>query len=180
MNQRGVSTLGAIVISAVAGLLTAVAVMDWVVVKVDTPAPEEFHFNIPFPLVVADVALAFIPDEALEDAVVPEELRAQKDAVMAAFEALADMPDASLVEVLTPDEKVHIYMEDGSLHVSVDADDAKVLCNVPVEGIHRALERWDWEVFEPRLALSALHAADHGPLVEVHADDGTYVKITKW
>ena len=64
--------------------------------------------------------------------------------------------------------------------MSVDAEDARVHCTIPVEGIHRALRKWDWQTFEPRLALKALHAADSGPLVEVHADDGTHVKITKW
>ena len=180
MNQRGISTIGAVVLAALAGLATATVIADWVVVDVRTPEPENLHIKVPFPLVVADIAMAFIPEDVMEEVRVPDEVRAQREAILGALEALADAPDGNLVEVTTPDEYVRVFMEDGDLQVHVDAEDATVRCSVPIGGIHRALEGWDWEVFEPRLALKALHAASHGPLVEVHADDGTHVKITKW
>ncbi len=180
MRQRGISTLGAVVLSALAALATATVLADWVVVDVRTPEPENLRILVPFPLVIADIAMAFVPDHALEEARVPEEVQAQKKAILGAIESLADVPDCNLVEVETPDEHVRIFMENGELGVYVDAENAKVRCSVPLAGIHKALEGWDWQVFEPRLALKALHSAKHGPLVEVHADDGTHVKITKW
>lgn len=180
MRQRGISTLGAVVLSALAGLATATLIADWVVVDVRTPDPENFHIVVPFPLVVADIAMAFVPEHALEDAQVPDEVRAQRTAILGALEALANTPDGNLVEVTTPEEYVRIFMEDGELAVHVDAEDARVRCTVPLDGIYQALEDWDWEVFEPRLALKALHSASHGPLVEVDVDDGTHVKIVKW
>jgi hypothetical protein len=180
MRQRGISTIGAVLLSALAGLATATVLADWVVVDVRTPEPENLRIMVPFPLVIADIAMAFVPEHTLEEARVPAEVLAQKDAILGALEALANAPDGNLVEVDTPDEHVRIFMDNGELGVYVDADDAKVRCTVPLAGIHKALEGWDWEVFEPRLALKALHSAKHGPLVEVHADDGTYVKITKW
>jgi len=61
-RQKGISTLGSILLAAVAGLGAATVVMDWVIVDVQTPEPEAIHFTIPFPLVVADIA---DPDVAL-------------------------------------------------------------------------------------------------------------------
>ncbi len=179
-RQKGISTLGSILLAAAAGLGTATVLMDWVVVDVQTPEPEAIHIMAPLPLVLADIAVAFIPDEVKQDMVVPQEVRAQRKAVMAALSSLIDAPDGALVEVTTPDETVSIVKKGRKLIVDVDADDAEVHCAIPLDGIHKSLERWDWEVFEPKMVLTALHHTSPGVLVTVNADDGTKVKITKW
>lgn len=179
-RQRGISTLGSILLAAVAGLGAATVLMDWVIVDVQTPEPEAIHIKAPFPLIIADIAVAFIPDEVMQDMEVPQEARAQKDAVMAALSSLVDAPDGALVEVTTPDETVTIVKKGRKLIVDVDAEDAEVHCAIPLHGIYKSLGRWDWEVFEPKMVLTALHNTSPGVLVDVHADDGTKVKITKW
>ncbi len=179
-RQRGISTLGSILLAAVAGLGAATVLMDWVIVDVQTPDPEAIHFKVPFPLVIADIAVALIPDDVTQDMEVPPEVRAQREVVMAALSSLIDAPDGALVEVTTPDETVSIVKKGGKLEIDVNAEDAVVHCSVPLDGIYKSLERWDWEVFEPKMVLTALHHTSPGVLVDVHADDGTKVKITKW
>lgn len=179
-RQRGISTLGSILLAAVAGLGAATVLMDWVIIDVKTPEPEEIQFKIPFPLVVADIAVAFIPDEVTQEMMVPPEAKAQREAVMAALSSLVEAPDGPLVEVTSPDETVSIVKEGRKLMVDVDTDDAVVHCAIPLDGIYRSLDRWDWEVFEPKMMLTALHHTSPGVLVDVKADDGTKVKITKW
>lgn len=179
-RQRGISTLGSILIAGVAGLVTATAIMDWVVVDVRTPEPENMRIVVPFPLILADVATAFIPDEARSEMAVPEEVRAQRDVVMAALRGLEDLPECTLVEVRTPEERVNIRAKNRSIVVDVVADGDTVHCSLPVKALSDSLDRWDWKVFEPKIALRALHRAPAGVLVDVNAGDGTKVKITKW
>ncbi|MEN8165613.1 MAG: hypothetical protein ABFS37_15910 [Acidobacteriota bacterium] len=179
-RQKGISTLGSILLAAVAGLGAATVLMDWVIVDVQTPEPEAIHIKAPFPLVIADIAVAFIPEDVTQDMEVPPEARAQREAVMAALSSLVDAPDGALVEVTTPDETVSIVKKGRKILVDVDAEDAVVHCSVPLDGIYKCLERWDWEIFEPKMVLTALHHTSPGVLVDVHADDGTKVKVTKW
>ena len=68
MRERGISTVPAIIIAAAAAMVTSVFLMDWMVVHVETPEPESFSITVPFPLVAARVATAFVPDEALDEA----------------------------------------------------------------------------------------------------------------
>lgn len=178
--QRGISTLGSILLAALAGIGTATVLMDWVIVDVRTPEPEAVHFKAPFPLIVADIAVAFVPDDVFRDMEAPQEVRGQRGAVMAALSSLVEAPDGALVEVTTPDETVSVVKKGRGLVVDVTADGTSVHCSIPLDGIYTSLKRWDWEVFEPRIVLTALHHAPPGVLVDVNADDGTRVKITKW
>lgn len=179
MNQRGISTLAAAVGAALLGLATATFLMDWVVIDVTVPE-DDVHFVAPLPLIVADIALAFVPDEAMEDAEIPPELRAQKDAILNGLDELLKLDDHALVSVSTPEENVEIRVVDGELLVSVDAEDARVRCTLPLEGIRDSLDRWDWTTVDPQMALDMLHAAHRGPLVDVQAEDGVHVKIDMW
>ena len=66
-GQRGISTLGAVLLAATAGLLTATLMMDWMVVDVhvvdvsendDLQVDAPLHIRVPFPLLIADIATA--------------------------------------------------------------------------------------------------------------------------
>lgn len=179
-RQRGISTIGSIVLAALGGLTTASVVMDWMVIKVDTPEPGGVHLTIPFPLVAADVAGAFLPEEIAADMAVPEELKAQRAVVTEALSALAEAPDGVFVEVTSDQEQVRIAKKGSNLLIDVEADDARVHCNLPLVGLSENLSAWDWDVFDPQIILSALHDAPRGVLVDVDAEDGTTVTITKW
>lgn len=180
MRERGISTLAGVLLAGLAGTLTALALMDWMVVDVRTPAPDAFHIKVPFPLIAGRVATSFVPDKALEEATIPPEVTQQKDAVLAALRTLAEAPDTTFVKVEAPDAVVDISKKGDNLLISVDADDAKVRCKVPIDGVLDALERWDWKRVDPAMAWRILGAADHGDLVRVEADDGTKVAITMW
>jgi hypothetical protein len=188
-SQRGMSTLGAVLLSATAGLLTATLLMDWMVVDVhvvdvsphdDIELSSPVHIKVPFPLAVASVATSFIPDEAFEDAEIPPEVTAQKELVIETVRALLESPDSTLVSVLAPDAKVEIVKDGDTLRIAVDAEDAVVRCNVPIDGVLTALENWDWETADPGMLFDMLHAAENGDLVTVATDDGVRVAIKMW
>ena len=180
MRERGVSTLGGILLATLAGMVTAALIMDWVVVDVHTPAPDAFDIKVPFPLVVGHVATAFIPDDVMAEAVIPPEVRQHRELVLTAVQSLLDTPDATLVKVQADDAHVDIRKEGDDLVVAVEADDASVRCTVPLDGVLDALEDWDWETFDPGMVFEILGAVNHGELVTVEADDGTRVAVKIW
>ena len=180
MRQRGMSTIGGVLLAGLLGTLTAVAVTDWMIVDVQIADPDPMHIKVPFPLFIANVATSLVPDSALEDARMPPEVTANRDLVISAVTALLEAPDTALVKVEAPDALVEIAKHGDNLTVAVDADDATVRCTVPLDGVLYALERWDWQTADLGLIFDALGKADNGPLVSVHADDGTKVAINLW
>jgi hypothetical protein len=179
-SQRGVSTVGAVILAALAGVLAALLMMDWMVVEVHTPEPEDVHLKLPLPLLAGRLATAFIPDEALQDVAVPHEVRQHRETTLTALRALVEAPDATLVRVRAEDASVDVTKRGSELVIAVDADDAEVRCTVPLEGVLEALEEWDWETFDPKMAFDILGAASTGELVTVEVDDGTRVAINMW
>jgi hypothetical protein len=188
-SQRGMSTFGAVLLAGTAGLLTATLMMDWMVVDVhavdvagddDVAFSSPVHVKIPFPLVIADIAAGLIPQEALAEARIPAEATAQKELVLAAVRALAESPDAALVKVRTEDTNVDVVKDGDTLRIAIDADDAVVRCNIPIDGVLKALERWDWETADPQMLFDILRAAENGELVTVATDDGVRVAIKMW
>jgi len=180
MRERGISTIGGILLAGLAGMLTAVAITDWVVVDVQIADPNPMHIKVPFPLFIADVASSFIPDEVLDETEVPPEMAANKELILAAVTSLLDAPDTALVKVSAPDALVEISKLGDNLRIAVDADDAIVRCTIPLDGVLYALEKWDWETFDPGLIFDTLGKADNGPLVTVEINDGTKVAVNLW
>ncbi len=179
-SQRGMSTFGAVLLAGTAGLLTATLMMDWMVVDVHVVEETPVHVKVPFPLIIADMATGFIPDEAIKDARMPPEVKAQRKLVLAAVKALAESPDAALVKVRSDEASVDVVKDGDTLRLSVDADGAVVRCNVPLKGVYEALERWDWETADPRMIFDVLHEAENGELVTVSTEDGVRVAIKMW
>jgi hypothetical protein len=180
MRERGVSTLGGIFLASLAGMVTAALLMDWVIIDVHTPPPEEVNIKVPFPVVVADIATSFIPDDVMADAVVPAEVQQHRDEILTAVRTLLKAPDATFVKVDAVDALVDISKLGDDLLITVDADDAKVRCTVPLDGVLDALEGWDWETFDPGMVFDVIGAVNHGDLVTVEVDDGTRVAIKIW
>jgi hypothetical protein len=187
--QRGMSTLGAVLLAGTTGLLAATLMMDWMVVDVhvvdvsptdDIEVSAPVHVKVPFPLVVASVASSFIPDEAFDETEMPPEVTAQKELVVSSIRALLESPDAALVTVRTDDANVDIVKDGETLRISVDADDAVVRCNIPIDGVLEALENWDWKTADPGMIFDVLHAAENGDLVTVATEDGVRVAIKMW
>ena len=178
-RQRGFSNLATVLLAIVGGLIVSVLLMDWVVVDVETRGPDRVDLTIPVPLGAARLAMAFVPmDDA--DLDVPPEVRENKDAILAALRDLDGCPDGTvLVRVQAPDAKVLITKDRGLLRVDVDADDAVVHCALPLAAARRTLERWDWQRFDPKMALDLLAATPSGPLVAVDSSDAR-VRISMW
>jgi len=180
MNQRGISTVPALVLATAAAMLTAVMLMDWMVVDIQTPEPEALHLTVPFPLVAARMATAFVPQEVMAEAEIPPEVKDLKQPVLDALDALLEAPDATLVRVDSPDAQVVIAKQGDDLRISVDAEEAVVRCLIPLDGVRDALQSWDWQSADPSLAFDILSAAPTGELVRVEAEDGTKVAIRMW
>ena len=180
MRERGISTIGGILLAGLAGILTAAVITDWMVIDIQIADPDPMHIKVPFPLFIADVASSFVPDEVFEEAQIPPELAANKELILTAVSSLLDAPDTALVKVSAPDVLVEISKLGDNLRIAVDADDAIVRCTVPLDGVLYALEKWDWETFDPGLIFDTLGKADNGPLVTVEIDDGTKVAVNLW
>lgn len=178
-RERGVSTLGTVVLAGIAGLLVATVLADWMIVDVKVPE-EDLRIVVPVPLVALRAAAGLIPEEELREARVPAEVREHRERVLAAVSALEQAPDGVYVEVDARDAKVRVEKKGDELLVSVDAEGARVSCAIPVDGVLDALEDWDWETVDPSMAFKVLGRADIGRMVTVEADDGTRVAITKW
>jgi hypothetical protein len=170
-RQRGATTLDVVVLAALLALLVAPLLMGWLVVDVRTPAPDRVNLKLPVPLGLIRLGLALAPDRELA-VEAPVELRQQRDVALAVLRALEESPDGTtFVRVTSPDANVRIAKEGGRLVVDVDADDARVRCNLRADALHRALARWDWQQITPDLALDLLAAAGPGQLVSVDAED---------
>jgi hypothetical protein len=180
MRERGISTIGGILLAGLAGMLTAVAITDWMVVDVQIVDPNPMHIKVPFPLFIAEVASSFVPEESLEVHDFPPEIAANKELILAAVTSLLEAPDSALVKVSAPDALVEVSKIGDNIRVAVDADDATVRCTIPLDGVLYALEKWDWQSFDPGIIFDALGKADNGPLVTVEVDDGTKVAVNLW
>jgi len=179
MNERGVSTVLSVLMAAMLGCVVALILMDWVVVDVETVGEDGVHLVIPAPLLAARAASQLLPEELTRELTVPPELRENRDTVINALHALLEAPDRTLVSVSSPEADVEITKSGDTLQIDVHAPDAVVTCAVPLDGLERALERWDWQTFEPGLALDVLDAAGGGTLLRVDAEDAKVV-LSRW
>ena len=101
-GQRGMSTVGAVLLAATAGLLTATLMMDWMVVDVhvvdvsehdDIHADMPIHIKVPFPLLIADIAILGGRIDRLRESLKKprpdrDELRHELDLLTPLYEAL--------------------------------------------------------------------------------------------
>ena len=156
MRERGASTVGTILIAGLAGLLTAGLMMDWMVVDVRPAELDGVPIIVPFPLWAARMAVSLAPLDDLPEMRVPAELRAQREMITGAAQELLACPDGQLVQVLADDVDVQIVKSGDVLRLMVDADDAKVQCAIPLDGVVDMLESWDWETFDPSMVFDVL------------------------
>jgi hypothetical protein len=179
MRERGISTIAAVALTAVAGMVTALVMMDWVVVDVQTYGQDSVHVVVPCPLLVPRIAANLVPDEALQEAKIPPEVRQYRENVIDAVAVLNEIPDTVLVKVDSRDAQVEVKKEGDDLLIAVDADDAVVRCKVPIDGIYEALDEWDWETVDPDMIFDLLSEAGNGNLVTVESEEARVV-INLW
>ncbi|MGE5235197.1 MAG: hypothetical protein ACM3O7_02465 [Acidobacteriota bacterium] len=178
MRERGFSNTTTVVLAALAALLVAPLLMNWIVVDVDTTGRDAVHLKLPLPLAMVRTILVMSP-EAEISATMPHDLAQHRGQVLAALQALEDGPDAALISVTSPDANVKVAKEGGLLVVDVDAPDSVVHCRIPLQAVRHALEQWDWQRAHPRLLVDFLAGSAPGELVAVRTPDAT-VRVTKW
>ncbi len=98
---------------------------------------EGFRLSLPVPLILADAALAVVPDQDLTEA--REELRDLEPLLRGLFVGLDEVPDATFVDVESASEHVRVAKEDGDIIVDVESPNESVYVSVPIEGAERLI-----------------------------------------
>jgi len=163
--------IGAVAVPA--ALLAVVASLGVMVVDVQESGPDGHHIVVPVPLLLAQTALAFVP-ESKARVPVPQ---AEKYMPVAreVLEALEAGPDGEIVRVEEPDEQVVIVKEGHTLHVRVHDHGNDVAVNVPIRMALSALPDANGRVSTTALAAS-LWSARFTDVVDVR-DGNDHVKI---
>ena len=139
-----------------------------VVVDVNEGGPDGHHFVIPVPLILAQAALSFAPEEARY--VECPEFAPYQDLALSVLEELENIPDATLVEVKDRDETVLIKKSGDELLIDVESGRETVHCRVPLKSAIKMVKSFDGTGFDTKAAVSGLRRAGLGTLV--HVKDG--------
>ena len=164
------------VLSVPAALVAGVASLGIVVVDVREAGPAGTHIVVPVPLVLAQAALTFVPEQKVRMKLD----RAEKYLPLAreALEALAQSADGELVRVEEPGEEVVITKEGDTLHVRVHDEDDDVTVNVPLRLALAAVPdaRGRVRMADVAVALGSTRFTD---VVDVRSG-GDHVKVSVW
>jgi hypothetical protein len=179
VEKRRIPAVATVLLAGAAALLIAPFLMRWAVVEVRTPAPDAVDVTLPVPLNVLRLFARLAPSPEL-----PGHLRRhvllERQRVIEALRALDGSPDGSeFLSVTSPEAKVTFTKQDGRLLLDVDADGTVVHCRLPLDATIAALERWDGERVQPRVALDLVAAAGRGELFSVDGPDAT-VRVRIW
>jgi hypothetical protein len=162
---------GAIAVPTAAAATVAATGVAWVDVR--EGGPEGHRIVLPIPLLLADVALTFVPDEELDLDL--GEAAEHLQGGHAVLKALAEAPDGEYVRVDDEHEQVLIEKVGGTLKVRVRGDREDVTVNVPLDSISEIID--EKGRVHPRAAIRALRHARFSTLVEVQ-DGDDHVKIS--
>jgi hypothetical protein len=164
------------VLSVPAALLAGVASLGIVVVDVREGGPDGTHIVVPVPLVLAQGALLFVPEEKVR----VKMDRAEKYLPLARelVEALAQGPDGELVRVEESGEEVVITKEGDTLHVRVQDKNDDVTVNIPLGLAMAAVPDAHGRIRMADLA-GALGATRFTDLVDVQSGND-HVKVSVW
>lgn len=164
------------VLSVPAALLAGVASLGIVVVDVREGGPDGTHIVVPVPLVLAQAALTFVPEEKVRMKLD----RAEKHLPLAreVLEALAEGPDGELVRVEEPGEEVVITKVGDTLHVRVQDKNDDVTVNVPLRLALAAVPDAHGRIRMANLA-GALGSTRFTDLVDVQSGRD-HVKVSVW
>ncbi len=169
-----VAALTLIPAALVGGVVMNASVM---MVSVDN---EDVTLTIPVPLALAQLCMAFAPEE-VKYVEVPEfaEVAPYLERIV---EELQNTPDGIFVEVRDGGDHVKVYKEGGLLKVWVeDRGDTMVTVAIPFESMMAVVNAYDMEgqYFRTSRLVGALRAAPSGDLVHV-IDGDDEVRIRMW
>jgi hypothetical protein len=169
-RTRGVSTVGTVLVAATAALFVATFLSRWMVVDVRPQPGHGPRVILPVPLPLLQLAMRAVPEHEVSGRM-PAEVTRQRAQVLEAMRMLERAPDTTLLQVTSPDTRVLIRKVGDRLELSVDDDDTKVRGGLPLANVRKVLDRWDWQVMHPGVALDLLAAAGRGELLHVDAPD---------
>lgn len=162
-------------------LLVGGAVMNASVLIVDVQDGDGTHIMVPVPLALAQLGLAFAPDEVKRVQV--EEAGKYMHYAQRIVAELGNAPDGVFVEVEDGDDHVVIAKEGGVLRISVDEGDdgARVRVNIPFESIMAMMDAYDadGQFFRTSRLVGALRTVPSGDFVSV-VDGDERVRIRVW
>jgi hypothetical protein len=164
-------------VAILSSLLALVLATGLLVVDVKEGGPGGHRIVVPVPLLAAQAALAFVPEDKLR-LNMPEEAARHLPVAREVLEALAAAPDGELVRVEQPGERVLVEKRGDLLHVSVhDGDGEDVEVNIPIRAALDVLPRAG-ERLEPARAVAALRSLSRTALVDVRdGDDHVSVRV---
>ena len=148
----------------------------YLVVDVRTGGDSNGRIFLPVPLALLEATLWLAPKDATRFQ--HSELAEHQALLAAAVDELAQVDEATLVSVKTPDETVLVTKEGADLVVSVSTPDETVRVRVPLAVVAAIVESYDGESFGFAQAASALRASP-GELVHV-TDAENQVNISIW
>lgn len=154
-----------------------VASMDYVVVDVK-PGKDEPRIVVPVPLLVAEAALAFVPDADM-DLKMDDEARRYLPVARELIAELRTIPDAELVRVEDEGERVTVTKRGQTLEVRVAKGEERVAVNLPLDCVEDLLRSAGTGRIDVRRALRSLHGFGRTDLVEV-VDGQEHVRVYVW
>ena len=165
--------IGAVAVPA--ALLAVIASLGVMVVDVREGGPDGHRIVVPVPLLAAQTALAFVPQDKVH--IPAGEARKYMPVAREVLEALEAGPDGEIVRVEEPDEQVVIVKEGHVLHVRVHDHGNDVSVNVPIRVALSAVPDANGRISTGALAAS-LWSARFTDLVDVQdGRDHVTVKI---
>jgi len=168
--------LKATLIAAVATPLALAAMTKYVIVDVREGGPEGTRVIVPVPIVLAQVAARFAPQEVrhLRDPKLAEHM----PLLRAVARELQQLGDAELVRVEEPNETVSISKSGADIVIEVTERGEQVYVRFPVAVLERIFENSGGDCLHPAAVLGALKETS-GELVHV-VDGDDEVHISVW
>jgi len=167
----------AALLSVPAAGLALVASTGVMVVDVQEGGPGATRIVVPVPLLLAQAVASLAPVPAPR--IDAPELERHLPAVEAVLDALAAAPDAELVRVEEPGERVVISKAGAVLQVRVRERGDEVAVDVPLRAARRVLRSLHGGRLDAAELIAALRSARGVRIADVK-DGGDRVRITVW
>jgi hypothetical protein len=168
--------LKAILIAALATPLALAAMAKYVIVDVRDGGPEGTRVIVPVPIVLAQIAAKFAPQEVRH--LREPKLAEHMPLLRVVARELQHMGDAELVRVEEKDETVSILKSGGNLVIEVAGPGEQVHVSFPVAALEQILENSDGDCLHPAAVLGALREISGDLVHVVNGDDE--VRISVW
>ena len=171
--------IGMVLAAVPLSVMALVAGTGVVVVDVQDKGPDGHHIVVPVPLILAQAAASFVPEQKthLELGEAERYLPVAEEMV----KALGECPDGELVRVEERDQKVRIAKvgKDLVIHVTEGAKGDDVSVTVPLSMASTVLQEARHGSLSAATLVSTLRSARLTTLADVRSGD-QHVRVTVW